>query len=314
MDIYLPIAEMSVNAFLLLAIGAVGGFLSGMFGVGGGFLLTPLLAFIGVPPAVAVGTQASQMVGTSLAGSLAHWKRRHIDIRMGLAMMIGSFAGTTCGVSLFRWLQQMGHINLVINLGYVAMLGGIGGMMIVESGRHLLRRTCRVHAQSGVLSAGEKQPIMARSWGANSIFAMDFPASKIRISLIVPLCVGFVGGVLVAMLGIGGGFVLVPAMIYILRMPPVLVNGTSLFQIVFTTAFATLLQAVLNNSVDILLAMVLLAGSVVGVPFGTRMAVRINPELGRFLLAVVILAVVVKLVVDLTVTPHQLFTLEMKLL
>ncbi|MDD5585672.1 MAG: sulfite exporter TauE/SafE family protein [Alphaproteobacteria bacterium] len=315
MDIYLPIAEMSVNAFLLLMLGAVGGFLSGLFGVGGGFLLTPFLSFMGVPPSIAVGTQANQLVGTSLAGTLAHWRRRHVDVRMGTILMIGSFAGVAAGAGLFRWLQSLGHIDLVIMLGYVVMLGGIGGMMLVESGRGLWRKrnagSGKTSAETGAEFSSQE---LARSWGADGRYAMDFPASGIRIHIVAPLAVGFAGGVLVSILGIGGGFMLVPAMIYVLRMPPKLISGTSLFQIIFSTAFSTLLQAVINHSVDILLAMVLLAGSVVGVPFGTRLASRMNPVVARLLLALLILAVAVKLVVDLTMAPPQPFALETKLL
>jgi len=314
MDIYLPIAEMSVNVFLLLLLGAAGGYLSGLFGVGGGFLLTPLLAFIGIPPSIAVGTQANQLVGTSLAGTLAHWKRRHIDIRMGLTLLIGSFIGTTCGVELFRWMQKIGHIDLVITLGYVIMLGSIGGMMLAESGRLLWKGEIPPSPEPENKPDVPERRALKRLWGANSRLAMDFPASRLRISVLAPLVVGFVGGLMVAMLGIGGGFVLIPAMIYILRMPPHLVNGTSLFQIIFATAFATILQAVLNQSVDIMLAMILLAGSVVGVPFGTRQASKLNPVMARFLLALVILAVGGKLFIDLMMTPDNLFTLETKLL
>jgi uncharacterized protein len=314
MDIYLPIAEMSVNALLLLLLGASGGFLSGLFGVGGGFLLTPFLAFMGVPPSIAVGTQANQLVGTSLAGTLAHWRRRNIDIRMGLVLMAGSFAGVSAGAELFWWLQKLGHIDLVITLGYVLMLGGIGGMMLAESARHLWRKTrmTSTPVRSGDIPAPVSGEIV-HLWGADSRWALNFGVSGIRIHALVPAVIGFVGGLLVSMLGIGGGFVLVPAMIYILRMPPRLVSGTSLFQIIFSTALSTVMQAVLNHSVDILLAMVLLAGSVVGVPFGTRLASRINPVMARLLLALLILAVAAKLVFDLTLTPDQPFTLETKL-
>jgi uncharacterized membrane protein YfcA len=306
---------MSVNVVVLLALGLVGGFLSGLFGVGGGFLLTPLLAFIGVPPSIAVGTQANQLVGTSLAGTMAHWKRRNIDIRMGLTMLIGSLVGTTCGAELFRYLSKIGHINLAITIGYVAMLGGIGSIMFFESSRAMIRcgKEKQAHKEDNpkTIVAPENKQIV---WGGHGLLAMDFPASHLRMNVLVPVFVGFVGGVMVAMLGIGGGFILVPAMIYILRMPPILVNGTSLFQIIFATAFSTLLQAVINHSVDIMLAMVLLAGSVVGVPFGTRMASHMNPVKARFLLALVILAVAAKLLVDLMLFPDQPFSLETRLM
>jgi uncharacterized protein len=315
MDIYLPIAEMSVNVFLLLAMGVVGGFLSGMFGVGGGFLLTPLLSFVGVPPSIAVGTQANQLVGTSLAGTLAHWKRKNVDVRMGLTMLLGSLVGTTVGAEIFRWLQMLGHIDLVITLCYVAMLGGIGGMMLAESGRRLWRRrkdqSPTENAEQSTVAQPAKTVLL---WGANGRLALDFPASGLRLNILLPIGVGFVGGVLVSLLGVGGGFILVPAMIYILHMPPRLVNGTSLFQIIFTTAFSTILQAVLNHSVDILLAMMLLAGSVMGVPFGTRLSSRLNPVWARFFLGLLVVAVGGKLLADLMMTPSQPFALETKLL
>jgi len=311
MDIYLPIAEMPINVLLVLLLGAAGGFLSGLFGVGGGFLLTPLLMFIGVPPSVSVGTQANQLVGTSLAGALAHWKHQNIDVRMGLVMMIGSFTGTAFGVVLFKWLQYIGQINLVITIGYSAILGFIGLSMFVESGAVLLRRSYRRYFKKTKKSGKDSlQKDLVRLWGSDSRTALDFPASRLRVSFLVPAAIGFLGGLMVALLGIGGGFVLIPAMLYVLRMPPQLVSGTSLFQIIFTTAFATILQAVLNQSVDVVLAMTLLAGSVIGVPSGTRMAVRMKPDLARFLLALLILAVAIKLVIDMAMTPEHPFSIE----
>jgi len=316
MDIYLPIAEMPVNVLLVLMLGAAGGFLSGLFGVGGGFLLTPLLMFIGIPPSVSVGTQANQLVGTSLAGALAHWKRKHIDIQLGLVMMAGSFIGTAFGVMLFRWLKNIGQINLVITLTYGVLLSGIGLIMMIESGRILLRRKYPAYflgrEKKESRSVSSETPTLL--WGNEGALALDFPVSNVRVSFLLPAGIGFVGGVLVALLGIGGGFVLIPAMLYILRMPPQLVNGTSLFQIIFTTALATVLQAVFNQSVDIVLALMLLFGSVMGVPFGTRTAARLKPEWARFFMALLILAVAAKLVVDLTVTPNIFFTLEEDLL
>lgn len=314
MDIYLPIAEMSVNVFVLLGFGLLGGFVSGLFGIGGGFLLAPLLTFVGVPPSIAVGTQPSHLVGTGLSGTLAHWRKRNIDIRMGLTMLIGSFVGAACGAELFKWLQKIGHINFAITMGYIAMLGSIGSMMLVESGRAFWRKAKQPFAENNIDVDVKVEPESVRvAWGGQGVLGIDYPASRLRISILVPLGIGFVSGVMLTLLGIGS-FMLIPAMIYILRMPPILVNGTSLFQIIFTSAFSTLLQAVLNQSVDILMAMILLSGSVVGVTFGTRLAWRLNPATARFLMALVIVSVAGKLVVDLMIVPSQLFTLETKII
>ncbi len=314
MDIYLPIAEISINALWLLGLGAVAGFLSGLFGVGGGFILTPLLTFMGVPPTIAVGTQANQLAGTSLSGAIAQWRRQSIDLKMGTVLMLGSFVGTGVGVQLFSWLEQVGQINLVIKLSYVILLSVVGIMMFVESAPNILKKASRIRKTS---SKPHEEPIkdaggIVMGWHADSSWGMTFPESKLRLSAILPLGIGFVGGVLVGLLGIGGGFVMVPAMIYILHMPPSFVNGTSLFQIVFTTAVATVLQAVSNQSVDLVLALILLLGSVVAVPFGTRLATRLKPEVARFLMSVIVLAVVFKLVHDLIVMPDQIFAVDMR--
>jgi uncharacterized membrane protein YfcA len=313
-DIYLPIAEISINALGLLALGAVVGFLSGLFGVGGGFILTPLLTFMGVPPTIAVGTQANQLAGTSLSGALAQWRRRNIDLKMGTVLMLGSFVGTALGVQIFAWLQEIGQINLVIKISYVTLLSFVGTMMLLESAPYIFKNIKRIRGPSfkprEKVEEDESGVVMGR--GAQTSFGMTFPRSNLRLSVFFPLGVGFVGGVLVALLGVGGGFVMVPAMIYLLGMPPSLVSGTSLFQILFTTAFATILQAVSNQSVDLILALILLIGSVVAVPFGTRIASRLRPEVARFLMAALILIVAAKLVHDLLVMPDQLYSVDMR--
>lgn len=314
MDLYLPVAEMSVNVGWILLLGAAVGFLSGLFGVGGGFLLTPLLTFMGLPPTIAVGTQACQLAGTSLSGVAAQARKRNIDIQMGFILTIGSFAGTGAGVWLFRWLKQVGQINLVILLGYVSLLGIVGFLMLWESAPRLWRRS---RERGGAMPRGTADlgpTALYEGWGAGTKLAIVFSRSRLKVSVLLPLALGFFGGLLVAILGVGGGFVLVPAMIYILRMPPALVNGTSLFQIMFTTAFATLLQAVANHSVDALLALLLLVGSVVAVPAGTALAWRLRPEVARFLMACLVLAVLGKLVFDLLMTPEMLYAVEMKVL
>ncbi len=314
MDIYLPIAEMSVNFLVLLGFGMMGGFVSGLFGIGGGFLLAPLLTLVGIPPSIAVGTQPNQLVGTGLAGTLAHWRKRNIDIRMGLTMLIGSFVGATCGAELFKWLQKIGHINLSITIGYIALLGGIGGMMLFESGRDYWKNGRRPQQEKKIAGSAKSGADETRVlWGGHGLLGMDFPASRLRMSILLPMGVGFISGMMVALLGIGS-FMLIPAMIYILRMPPVLVNGTSLFQIIFTSAFATLMQAVLNKSVDVMLGLIVLTGSVIGVPLGTRLASRLNPVTARLLMSLVIVSVGAKLLIDLILYPSQPFTIETRIM
>jgi hypothetical protein len=300
MQVYLPIAEMSVNAFLVLAMGAGVGFLSGLFGVGGGFLLTPLLIFVGVPPAVSVGTQANQLVAASVSGVLAHWRRRNVDVKMGLVMLAGSTVGTVLGVLLFRLLSALGQIDLVISITYVLFLGGVGGLMLVESANSLLRR------RRGPV----RRKLHQHTWLHGLPLKMRFQRSRLYISAFLPAGIGFLGGVLVSIMGIGGGFILVPAMIYLLGMPTALVAGTSLFQIIFTTAVATVLQAWLNQTVDVMLALLLLIGGVVGAQFGTSAGSRLQGDQARALLAVMVLSVAIKLAYDLVATPVDLYSLS----
>lgn len=297
MDVYLPIAELSENFFVLVTLGLMAGFLSGMFGVGGGFLLTPLLTFVGVPPAVAVGTQATQLAGTSLAGAIMHWHKKQVDAQMGVVLLGGSLLGTVFGVWLFGWFKKIGHIDLVVSLGYLFLLSFIGILMLTESLKRL--RNITPLKQPSNLEEAPHHFL----WGAEGSLAITFPASRIRVSVLLPIIIGFASGLAVAMLGIGGSFVLVPAMLYVLRMPGRLVNGTSMFQMVFVTGLATILQAIMNNSVDIVLAIVLLAGSMVGVRFGAKLAGKTKPELARFLLALLILSVAGKLLSDLLMKP-----------
>ena len=249
MDIYFPIAEMSLNVLVLLAMGGGVGLLSGMFGVGGGFLMTPLLIFSGVPPAVAVGTEANQVVAASVSGALAHWRRGNVDIKMGVVLLIGGFAGSTAGVWLFTWLRDLGQIDVVISLCYVTFLGIVGILMLVESARAWLRTR---------KPGGARRKLHTHTW----MHGLPFNA-------LLPLTIGAVVGVLSAIMGVGGGFVMVPAMIYLLGMPTSVVVGTSLFQIIFVTANVTFLQSVNNQTVDVLLALTLIASSVIGAQFGT---------------------------------------------
>lgn len=300
MQVYLPIAEMSVNALLVLGMGGLVGFLSGMFGVGGGFLMTPLLIFLGVPPAVAVGTQANQLVGASVSGVLAHWRRGNVDAKLGVVMLIGGMIGSAIGVWIFAVLKRLGQIDIAITFFYVVFLGAIGGMMLVESSRAILRRRAPT-ARRGKLHR--------HIWLHGLPFKMRFQRSKLYISALLPAGIGIVGGILVAIMGIGGGFLLVPAMIYLLNMPTGLVAGTSLFQIIFTTAMATLLQAMTNQTVDVMLALLLLIGGVIGAQFGTRVGMKLRGDYARLMLATIVVAVALKLGWDLLARPDDLYTL-----
>jgi uncharacterized protein len=304
MQIYLPIAEMSVNIFLILGMGGVVGVLSGLFGVGGGFLMTPLLFFIGVPPAVAVGTEANQIVASSVSGVLVHWRRGNVDLRMGVVLTIGGFIGSTLGVALFSLLRGLGQIELVISLSYVIFLGVIGGLMFYESINVILRQR---------RAPAERTPSSARgpgrhTWIHGLPFKMRFRKSKLYISALLPLGIGFIVGILSAIMGVGGGFVMVPAMIYLLGMPTQVVIGTSLFQIIFVTANTTFLQATVNQTVDVVLALLLLMGGVIGAQVGARLGVKLRGEQLRVLLALIVLGVCLKLAFDLVVTPTEPFS------
>jgi uncharacterized membrane protein YfcA len=300
MQIYLPIAEISVNAFLLLGLGGLVGVLSGMFGVGGGFLMTPLLFFIGIPPAVAVATEANQIVASSFSGVLAHLRKKTVDIKMGLVLQAGGLLGAAIGVQVFAILRQMGQVDLLVKLCYVVFLGIIGALMFAESLR-AIRRASRPGAR----------PALRRqhSWVHGLPFKMKFRTSGLYISAIPPLLVGASVGVLAAIMGVGGGFIMVPAMIYLLGMPTKVVVGTSLFQIIFVTAFTTLMHATTNYTVDMALAVLLLIGGVVGAQIGTRIGVKMKAEQLRILLAMLVLAVCIKLALDLLIQPSELFSL-----
>ncbi|HKL04408.1 MAG TPA: sulfite exporter TauE/SafE family protein [Roseovarius sp.] len=299
MQIYLPIAEVSVNAFLLLGLGGLVGVLSGMFGVGGGFLMTPLLFFIGIPPAVAVATEANQIVASSFSGVLAHLRRKTVDLRMGTVLLIGGLVGAGIGVILFNYLKSLGQVDLLVKLCYVAFLGVIGGMMFVESLR-AIRQT-----RSGKAVPKRKK----HNWVHGLPMKMRFRTSGLYISVIPPLLVGVAVGILAAIMGVGGGFIMVPAMIYLLGMPTKVVVGTSLFQIIFVTAFTTLLHATTNYTVDIALAVLLLVGGVIGAQIGTQIGTRMKAEQLRILLAIMVLAVCFKLALDLLIQPSELYSI-----
>lgn len=302
MHIYLPIAEMSVNIFLILGMGGAVGFLSGLFGVGGGFLMTPLLIFIGVPPPVAVGTEANQIVASSVSGVLAHWRRANVDFKMGFVLLLGGFVGSSLGVILFKYLQNLGQLDLVIKLSYVIFLGIIGFLMLWESSRTIIRSRS---------AAARRGKLHQHNWFHGLPFKMRFRKSKLYISAILPFLIGATVGVLSAIMGVGGGFIMVPAMIYLLGMPTSLAIGTSLFQIIFVTANVTFLQALTVQTVDILLAVLLLTGAVIGAQFGSKYSVRMKGEQLRALLALLVLGVCVKMIFDLTVMPADIYSIAL---
>jgi uncharacterized membrane protein YfcA len=299
MQLYLPIAEVSVNAFLILGLGGLVGVLSGMFGVGGGFLITPLLFVAGIPPPVAVATAASQIVASSFSALLAHLQRRNVDITMGLVLLVGGLIGSAGGIVIFNMLKAAGQADLLIKLCYVVFLGVIGGLMLQESLRALRR------VKSGA------PPVRRRhNWVHNLPFKVKFRVSGLYISVIPPIMVGMFVGLLAAIMGVGGGFIMVPAMIYLLGMPTKVVIGTSLFQIIFVTGFTTILHATTNYTVDIVLAFLLIVGGVIGAQVGTRIGVRLKAEQLRILLSVLVLAVCIQLAIGLVIEPSELYSAE----
>ena len=302
MHIYLPIAELSVDVLLILGLGGGVGMLSGLFGAGGGFLLTPLLIFAGVPPAVAVGSGAAQIVASSVSGVLAHARRGNVDFRMGLVLLAGGFVGSTTGVQLFGFLRRIGQVDLVVALSYVLILGAVGSLMFQESLRALLRRR-----RTGMATRGK---LHQHNVLHGLPLKMRFPKSKLYISSLLPLAVGALVGLLAALMGVGGGFIMVPAMIYVLGMPTSVVVGTSLFQIIFVTGNVTFLQAYQNQTVDILLALLLVVGGVIGAQFGARIGARLRGEQLRILMALMVLAVAVALAWGLVAPPEDVFSLD----
>ncbi|WP_374656037.1 sulfite exporter TauE/SafE family protein [Dongia sp.] len=299
MQIYLPIAEVALNVFLLLGLGAGVGVLSGLFGVGGGFLLTPLLIFVGVPPAVAVATQSNQVVASSVSGVLAHWARGNVDVKMGAVMLAGGMLGSSIGVLLFTLLRTLGQIDLVIAIAYVITLSGIGIMMAIESVR-ALQRTRRSLAPA---------KLHQHNWAQGLPFKMRFRKSRLYISALLPASIGFIVGIMSAIMGVGGAFLLVPAMIYLLGMATGAVIGTSLFQIIFVQAWVTFWQANTNQTVDILLALILTIGGVVGAQVGGRLGAKLPGEQLRFLMAIVILVTAGGLLYQLVAHPEDLFSI-----
>jgi uncharacterized membrane protein YfcA len=299
MTIYLPIAELSLNVFLLLGIGGAVGVLSGMFGVGGGFLITPLLIFAGIPPAVAVATSVNQIVASSVSAVLAHLRRRTVDLRMGTVLMAGGLVGSAAGVQLFNMLKAAGQVDLLISLSYVFLLGTIGALMLNESVRALVRAR-----NPGSLPQRRKH-----AWVHGLPLKMRFRTSGLYISVIPPVVVGAGVGAMSAIMGVGGGFIMVPAMIYLLGMPTKVVIGTSLYQITVVAGFTTLMHAVTSQTVDLPLAVVLILGGVVGAQVGAQVGLRLKAEQLRILLALLVLAVALKLGADLVIMPTEFYSL-----
>ncbi len=298
LQVYLPIAEVSVNIFVLLGLGGLVGVLSGMFGVGGGFILTPLLFFVGIPPTVAVATGANQIVASSFSGVLAHFKRRTVDLKMGMFLLVGGLAGAALGVQVFAWLTALGQIELIVTLTYVVFLGLIGGMMLVES-LNALRKSKQKAAKRG----------KHHSWIQHLPLKTRFRVSRLYISMIPPVAVGFLVGFLSAIMGVGGGFIMVPAMIYLLGMPTKVVVGTSLFQIIFVAAYATIMHAYESQTVDAVLALTLIVSGVVGAQVGSVIGLKLKAEHLRVLLSLMVLAICVKLGFSLILEPSEFYTI-----
>ena len=306
MQIYLPIAEIPVNILLILLLGLTTGFLAGMFGIGGGFIATPLLMFIGIPPAIAVSTSTNQIIASSVSGVFAHFRKGSVDIKMGLVLVVGGFIGSTLGVSIFKILQKTGHIDLVVALTYVIFLGTISVTMLIDSIKTLVEKKYGVTWEKN--ENGNLDKFLAKidrlPWKSH------FPKSDITVSLIVPIVLSIGIGILVALMGVGGGFLMIPAMIYILRMPSSVVVGTSLFQIVFIASNATFLQAVTNNTVDIVLAFLMIISSSIGAQIGTRTGYKVDADSMRSFLSLLLLGVCVKMLFTLFKHPESLYVIE----
>ena len=302
MQIYLPIAETSVNIFLLLGLGGLVGFISGMFGVGGGFLMTPLLIFVGIPPTVAVASEANQILASSISGGMAHFQKRGVDIRMGCVLLAGGLLGSAVGVQLYAVMREIGQIDLMISLCYVVFLGVIGLLMMIESIRAIHARQIGRHIPA-------RRPGQ-HNWIHGLPFKMRFKVSHLYTSIIPPILIGFFVGILAAIMGVGGGFIMVPAMIYLLRMPTNVVIGTSLFQIIFVSAAVTIMHAVKNQTVDVVLATILIIGGVVGAQIGARLGQKLRGEQLRALLAVIVLGVGLKMLSDLLFMPAEIYSIS----
>lgn len=307
MQIYLPVAEIPVNVLVILALGLATGILAGMFGIGGGFLATPFLMFIGIPPAIAVATSTNQIIASSVSGLFGHLRKGNVDIKMGVILVIGGMIGSTFGVSIFKLLQKTGQTDIVIAITYVVFLGSISITMLKDSIKSLLENKYQLIWEK------EKDSNLRKFFKRiNKLpFKVYFPKSDIKISIITPIILSIGIGILVSLMGIGGGFLMIPAMIYILRMPSYVVVGTSLFQIIFIASNATFLQAVTNNTVDIVLAFLMIVSSSIGAQIGTRTVYKSDANLMRVFLSLLILGVCAKIFLGLVSEPQNLFSVEM---
>jgi len=301
MYIYLPIAGIAANALVIVAAGGAVGLLSGMFGVGGGFLMTPLMIFLGIPPAVAIATGANQAAATAVSGAAAHWARGNVDARMGGVLMVSGLVGSALGIVLVGFLRRIGQFEVFVSLAYIVLLGAVGSLMLIES-----VSTMRKVAAGGPQTARRGS---GHSWLHGLPFKMRFPRSKLYISLVPVIMIGLLVGVLTAVMGVGGGFILVPAMVYVLNMRTNLAVGTSLFQIVFVGSFTTLLQAVTLHSVDVVLAALLIVSGVLGTQIGAIVGAQLKAEQLRALLAVLVLMVCVRVGIDLVSHPADLYSI-----
>ncbi|MEZ7196286.1 sulfite exporter TauE/SafE family protein [Pseudodesulfovibrio karagichevae] len=301
---YLPIAGNSVNVFLVFALGGFVGLLSGIFGVGGGFLMTPLLIMFGIPPTVAAASDSNQIVGASTSGCLAHYRLGNVDFKMGFLLLIGGVLGGFGGVQVIKVLRAMGNADFLINITYVLMLGGVGSYMFIESIQSMRKKAPEAHAPAKPVKKSRYAIMMEKL-----PFQTDFVKSGVRLSMLMPLVLGVLVGVLAAIMGVGGGFIMVPIMVYLLRMPMHVVVGTSLFQILFTCINVTILQSYTNHTVDFVLAVLLLLGSTLGAQFGTRISRKLKGEQLKILLATLVLAVMVKMLLNLLVTPDVLLAI-----
>ncbi len=303
MEVFLPIAGMSFNLFIIIGIGGLVGFLSGLFGVGGGFLLTPLMIMIGIPPSVAAASDANQICAAATSGAFGHWRLGNVDMKMGIIILIGGITGGTVGVQVVKYLRDIGNFDFVIRAVYVLMLGGVGSAMFMESLNALRKSRTRQ------VQAGEMKPSKISMLFAKLPLQMEFKRSGLKTSAIFPFTAGFTVGFLAALMGVGGGFIMVPTMIYIIGMPTICAIGTDLFQIVLTTANVTFMQAITNHTVDLVLVVLLFSGSVIGAQFGVRASRLLRGEQIRILLSIIVLVVMVKMLFDLLVTPDNFIDL-----
>jgi len=301
--LYLPIAGNSVNVLLIFGLGGLVGILSGIFGVGGGFLMTPLLIMIGIPPTVAAASDSNQIVGASTSGTLAHYKMGNVDFKMGILLLIGGVIGGTLGVQVIKVLRQMGNAGFLIKITYVLMLGFVGSYMFIESLQALKKK------KGPATAAPQKESKYAKLIGKLP-WQTDFEKSGIRLSIVMPLVLGTFVGILAAIMGVGGGFIMVPVMVYLLRMPMHVVVGTSLFQILFTCVDVTIMQSYSNHTVDFILALILLLGSTLGAQFGAKISKKLKGDQLKILLASLVLIVMVKMLLDLLLTPHIMLALK----